>query len=99
MDDLNDIYLKQLVILLNPFELILTLVQCGNSPSLHLVSMCFITLKETLTSYELLKKYTKDNAEENDEACFLRNLCIDDDLEHELPGQVIQNTSIFFKII
>lgn len=86
IDGLNDQYLKQLIILLNPFRHVMTIIQCGTAPSLHLVSLSFITLKDTLGSYEIVKKYNKENADTSDDGVFLKNLCEDDDVEHELPG-------------
>ncbi len=88
INDLNEQTLKQLVILLKPFKNMMTMIQCGNAPSLHLVSMCYITLKELLGSYELLKQYNKDNSDQNkgDQNSELL-YDDDDDLEHELPGK------------
>ena len=97
MDGINDQYLKQLILLLNPFKHIMTLIQCGNSPSLHLVSLCFITLKETLGSYELLIKYNKENADTTAEGAFVKSIINDDDLEHELPGNYSSKFIYTFK--
>jgi hypothetical protein len=86
INDLNEQALKQLVMLLKPFKKIMTIIQCGNAPSLHLVSLCYITLKDILGSYETLKQYNKDNNDEDEEGQNLEIL-YDDDLEHELAGK------------
>ena len=39
------------------------IIQRGNTPSLHLVSLCFITLKDILSSYETWKKYNEEHNE------------------------------------
>jgi hypothetical protein len=93
MNDLNEQCLKQLVMLLKPFKNMMTLIQRGIAPSLHLVSLCYITLKELLTSYELLKQYNRDNRceDENNRDSMLLN---DDDLEHELPGEYSEKNCI-----
>ncbi len=66
INDLNEQSLKQLVMLLKSFKNMMTIVQRGNAPSLHLVSWFYITLKELLSSYELLKQYNKDNRDEDE---------------------------------
>ncbi|CAF4039435.1 unnamed protein product [Rotaria sp. Silwood1] len=85
INDLDEQYLKQLILLLKPFKHMMTIVQCGNSPSLHLVSLCYMTLKEILNSYESLKKYNKENSDQFGEDQNSENL-YDDDLEYELQG-------------
>ncbi|CAF2915108.1 unnamed protein product [Rotaria sp. Silwood2] len=84
--DLDEQYLKQLVLLLKPFKHMMTILQRGNSPSLHLVSLCYMTLKEILNSYESLKKYNKEHSDQFGENQNSENLYDDDDLEHELQG-------------
>ena len=69
-----------------PFKIMMRIIQCGNGPSLHLVSLCYITLKEVLSSYESLKQYNADNSDQDEvENSDLFN---DFDLEHELLGTV-----------
>jgi hypothetical protein len=85
INDLDEQSLKQLVVLLKPFKHMMTVIQCGNAPSLHLVSVCYITLKEVLSSYELLKKYNKENIN-HDEGDRNSETSHDGDIEHELPG-------------
>jgi hypothetical protein len=76
--DLSEMTIKQLVLLLKP------LIQTGNQPSLHMVLLCTITLKEALSSYKALLNYKKAccNTDENkndiDE--------VDEDEEFELEG-------------
>ncbi|CAF0841728.1 unnamed protein product [Rotaria sordida] len=84
INDLNEQTLKQLVMLLKPFKEMIKIIQYGNAPSLHLVSMCYITLKEVLGSYEMLKQYNKDNNNHDDDENL--DFINDYDLEHELPG-------------
>lgn len=86
IDAVNEQCLKQVIMLLKPFKHIATIIQCGNKPSLRLVSMCFITLKEVLGSYELLKRYNADNAGAANDGATSWNVLEDDDLEHQLPG-------------
>jgi hypothetical protein len=82
--DLSEMTIKQLVLLLKPFKHIMTLIQTGNQPSLHMVLLCTITLKEALSSYKALLNYKKAccNTDENkidiDE--------VDEDEEFELEG-------------
>ena len=86
MSDLNEQTLKQLVFLLMPFKIMMKIIQSGNGPSLHLVSLCYITLKEVLSSYESLKQYNVDNSDQDEvENSELFN---DFDLAHDLPGTV-----------
>ena len=86
INDLNEQYLKQLVLLLKPFRDMMIIIQRGNKPSLHLVSLCFITLKDVLNSYESLKEYNKEHNEEEHDG---RSQIIydDEDIEHELEGK------------
>lgn len=90
INDLNEQTLKQLVVLLKPFKNMMTIIQRGNAPSLHLVSLCYITLKELLSSYELLKQYNKDNDDDDNKEQSAMN-SHDDDLEHELPGAHVES--------
>ncbi len=93
--DLHLQCLKQLSTLLKPFKHVMTSVQKGNSPSLYLVPMCYITLKEILQSFEEVKKYNYeniDNKEKDNESC---NAANDEDLEHELPGKDFLNRSLY----
>ena len=61
----------------------MTIIQSANGPSLHLVPMCYITLKEVLSSYESLKKYNDENVRNSE-------ISLDDDLEHEFEGKYFQ---------
>ena len=86
INDLNEQHLKQLVLLLKPFRDMMIIIQRGNTPFLHLVSLCFITLKDVLNSYESLKEYNKERNEEEHDG---RSQIIydDEDIEHELEGK------------
>jgi hypothetical protein len=83
--DLNLQCLKQLCALLKPFKHIILSVQKGNAPSLYLVTMCYITLKQVLQSFEAVKKYNEENVDEEKENKFFDD-STDEDLEDELPG-------------
>lgn len=98
INDINEPLMKQLIMLLKPFKNMMKLIQLGNSPSIHLVALCYISLRDLLNSYELLKQYYKDN---NDEGSM--DLSDDDDLEHELPGEtfdwsITQNYHLFLEL-
>ncbi|CAF1471176.1 unnamed protein product [Adineta steineri] len=84
--DLNLQCLKQLCLILKPFKQIMISVQTGNSPSLYLVSMFYITLKDILQSFDTVKEYINEHIEDIDGHDSLFNIDKDDDLEHELPG-------------
>jgi hypothetical protein len=57
--DLDEKSIKQLILLLKPFKHIMTLVQTGNTPSLHMVLLCTLILKDVLSSYKSLINYKK----------------------------------------
>ncbi|CAF3896809.1 unnamed protein product [Rotaria sp. Silwood1] len=82
--DLDEITIKQLVLVLKPFKHTMTLIQTGNIPSLHMVLLSTITLKEALSSYKSLLNYkkcycnTNENKKDNDK--------FDEDEEYELEG-------------
>lgn len=86
--ELNLQYLKQLCIILRPFKHIITYIQKGDGSSLHLVSMCFITLKETMSSFESVKDYISENVREKEKEQLFDD-SDDVDLGHELPGTTI----------
>ena len=83
--DLNLQYLKQLCILLKPFKHVIISIQKGNAPSLYLVPLCYITLKQVLHSFDAVKKYIQENLDDANENQSYHDL-IDDDVEEELPG-------------
>ncbi len=82
--DLDQTTIKQLVLVLKSFKHTMTLIQAGNLPSLHMVLLSTITLKEALSSYKSLLNYkksyciTKENKENIGK--------IDEDEEFELEG-------------
>jgi len=88
ISDLNLQYLKQLCTLLKPFKHVIVSVQKGNAPSLHLVTMCYITLKHVLQSFESIKKYNQENLDEVKEN-EISDDSTDDDLAVEVPGMNI----------
>jgi hypothetical protein len=93
--DLNLQYLKQLCTLLKPFKHVMISVQKGEAPSLYLVSLFYITLKEILQSFESVKQYNHENVDREEENQSFDDLN-DDDLEHELLGIYIPYQSLFF---
>ncbi|CAF2828050.1 unnamed protein product, partial [Rotaria sp. Silwood2] len=60
INDLDLATLKQLVLVLKPLKHIMTLVQTGNLPSLHMVLLCTLTLKRALSSYTSLVDYVSN---------------------------------------
>ena len=93
--DLNLQCLKQLCLILKPFKQIMVSVQVGNAPSLYLVSMFYITLKDVLQSFDAVKEYVNENIEDVDEHDSLFNIDKDDDLEHKLPGTDVLGFILF----
>ena len=75
--------IKQLVLLLKPFKHIMTIIQSGESPSLYMVLMCTITLREVFGSYEALTSYYNENCRS---AQASDGNHVDEDLEFELEG-------------
>ncbi|CAF1080327.1 unnamed protein product [Adineta ricciae] len=71
--------IKQIMLLLEPFQDVMKMIQTGNSPSLHLVLLCTQTLRDVLKSFDSLVNYHENNGEyeSND---------IDDELFEELEG-------------
>ena len=84
-------YLNQFYTLLKPFKNIIVSVQNGDTPSLYLVSMCFIMLKEILRSFQSVKKYDHENIDRKKKDGILDDIN-DEDLrhdQHELPGTYV----------
>ncbi|CAF5133285.1 unnamed protein product, partial [Rotaria sp. Silwood1] len=82
--DLNVLTIKQLVLVLKPVKHIVTLVQTGNSPCLHLVLLCNLTLKRALSSYGSLLDYVNTYCNSNDN---LSDKCENEENEnYELEG-------------
>ncbi|CAF4547775.1 unnamed protein product, partial [Rotaria sp. Silwood2] len=77
INDLDETTIKQLVLLLKPFKHVMTLIQTGNAPSLHMVLLCVLTLKDALTSYKALVDYKKIYCNST------KKTTIDDELEEE----------------
>ena len=80
--------MKQLYTLLKPFKHIVASVQSGDAPSLYLVSLCFIKLKETLRSFQSVRTYNPENI-----GCKGKDRMLDDindeDPQQELPGTYV----------
>lgn len=91
LKDFDERIIKQLVLILKPFKHMMKVIQCGNEPSLHLVLMCTITLREAFSSAEALLDYNHahcDSEQSTDESgC-------DNDQEFELEGEYSQLISI-----
>ena len=71
--------------LLKPFKHSIVSVQNGDASSLYLVSMCFITLKETLRSFQSAKRHNHENIDCEKKDGMLDDIN-DEDLQQELPG-------------
>ena len=56
----DKIIVSQLIYLLKPFKHVLVIIQKGKTPSLHLVTIAILTLREALKTHESLIKYNKD---------------------------------------
>lgn len=67
MLNIDKIIVEQLVRLLKPFKHIVQIIQTGNSPSLYMVLICTLTLRETLSSLDALIEYNGDNGEDKGE--------------------------------
>ncbi|CAF3074368.1 unnamed protein product [Rotaria socialis] len=70
--DLDKITIKQLVLVLKPLKHVMTVFQTGNLPSLHLVLLCKLRLKISLSSYKSLFEYVNtycnpDKIDENED--------------------------------
>ncbi|CAF1401882.1 unnamed protein product [Adineta ricciae] len=75
--------IKQIMLLLEPFQDVMKMIQTGNSPSLHLVLLCTQTLRDVLKSLESLVNYHENNGEHESKE---RSNEIDDELFEELEG-------------
>ena len=80
--NVNDKLIKQLIVLLKPFQDVIKIIQVGNSPSLHMVLLCTQTLRDVLKSHESLANYVNarddHELEQSDEP--------DDDLLEQFEG-------------
>lgn len=92
MTNVDEKKIKQIMLLLKPFQDVMKMVQTGNSPSLHLVLLCTQTLRDVLNSHESLISYyrTNDNLQLEEELTEA-----DEDLFDELQGL---NAKITFAI-
>jgi hypothetical protein len=87
--------IKQLVLVLKPFKHIMTTIQTGNCPSLHLVLLSALTLKSTLSSYKSLIDYKKNfclNKNENENDDDETEDSEDDELEGEYNRMLFRQT-------
>lgn len=62
---IDRLIVKQLIRLLCPFKRIMILVQKGNEPSLYMVLICVLTLRETLSSLASLVRFNKEDEEDS----------------------------------
>ena len=82
--DLDERTIEQLVMLLKPFKHIMKIIQCGNSPSLYMVLMCTITLREAFGSFQALVNYNIVHCGSNQTHIASG---LDEDQEFELEGE------------
>ncbi|CAF4211250.1 unnamed protein product [Rotaria sordida] len=75
--------IKQILLLLKPFKDVIRLIQTGNSPSLHMVLLCFQTLKDVMSSYQSLLDYDKTHGGDESKEDFDET---DEDILDELEG-------------
>jgi hypothetical protein len=85
---LDELTIKQLILVLKPFKHTMTLIQTGNHPSLYMVLLSYISLKEALSSYKSLLDYNKLHCDmkENNYGIGEINDGEEDDEEYELEG-------------
>lgn len=62
MASIDKSIVEQLIILLKPFKHVVQIVQTGNTPSLYMVLVCTLTLREALASFDSLMKYNQDTS-------------------------------------
>ena len=74
--------IKRLLRLLHPLKHIMTIIQKGNEPSLHLVLICHMTLRKALSSHENLVQFHKDNNDSSTE-----RKSNDDDDQYDLDSE------------
>jgi inorganic triphosphatase YgiF len=55
--------IRSLILLLRPFKHVLTVIQKGKEPSLHLVLICVLTLRKALGSFDKLVEFNNENKE------------------------------------
>lgn len=54
---INQNLVKQVILILKPFQSIMKTIQSGSSPTLYLVLPCTLTLRKTLKSFEYFLQY------------------------------------------
>jgi hypothetical protein len=84
MKDFDERTIKQLVWLLKPSKHIMKVIQGGKSPSLHMVLMSTITLREAFSSSDALVNYNAMHCR-SDQSNNVHDL--DEDPEFELDGE------------
>jgi len=57
---LEKLIVRQLICLLRPFKHIIIIVQKGREPTLHLVTLAILTLRDTLNTHEALVEYSEN---------------------------------------
>jgi hypothetical protein len=93
MNDVDLTTVKQLALLLKPFKHIMTTIQTGSIPSLHMVLLSVWTLKHALSSYESLIDYKNTFCSSNENKTDINEVEEeedeeDDELEGEYGGTV-----------
>ncbi|CAF1420608.1 unnamed protein product, partial [Rotaria sordida] len=89
INDLDETTIKQLILLLKPFKHIMTLIQTGNAPSLYMVLLCTLILKDALTSYKSLINYKKNYCNST------KNNINDDELEEDEEADELEGITWF----
>jgi hypothetical protein len=85
MINVDEKTIKQILLLLKPFQHIIKMIQTGNSPSLYMVLLCIQTLNDVTSSYQSLLNY--DSAHGDNESN--KELSeTDDDLLEALEGEI-----------
>ena len=60
MANINEAIVQQLIRLLKPFKHVVQIVQKENSPSLYMVLICTLTLRETLSLFDALMNFNRE---------------------------------------
>ncbi len=74
---LDKMVISQLICLLKPFKHVLVIIQKGKTPSLHLITVAVLTLRQALETHTSLIEYSKnyginsstEDASEDEEEC------------------------------
>ncbi len=81
---IDRLIVKRLIHLLRPFKHIMKIIQKGNEPSLYLVLICVLTVRNALSSFDNLIKFNNEN--DQDDNIFIKRKENDDD-EYDVESE------------